>query len=537
MNRLLIASLTSAVTFAVAGTAAGAAPPPAWCKGASVASPDLRDLSSKDAREVIKALVAAECAPNAEIDARRGDVEKARDAWSKKLGMTEADWADAVAYAQTSDDYSIAVDVETKVLAKASPLDQFALIMKTQETSSSAPITMDAFYATDMFESSLSEAARFAFLKTTCFDTGKHTVRDDGGMVGSEAYWAVCQADFDKFDLGKLFGEIHADTTHGGAAKMKLRLMAYDFPRKIKDHAAEVADVFKRDDANKKLFEIAAGARGEWASTLGKDSKLLELALAMESGTIAQSRKQLEGCGETTRAAVTAVISEIPAKQFAAMTDERNDYKGTANFAAKAGPVLMAHPRVLLAMIPYTLCEPQSSLSLYMQALLDHGPGVRGPRNAALAKLHATPVTYDNVQAKLTFPQTQPFASHYRLEGGVGFRGDSRGGVVKSTKPDGDHVKVAIEKTTESHVDCVQSHQTNHISEWRADGTIRYEQHCDKSGVVTKDNTWQDIRVLPRYGSMLKPGTMFSVLDDEVLAVWPSKKAAAPSIVLGAPVK
>ncbi|HEY0191372.1 MAG TPA: hypothetical protein VGC42_09645 [Kofleriaceae bacterium] len=528
--------MSGALSLVLAQAAAAA---PVWCKGAQPGNADLRDLSSREPREVIKALVAAECAPTAEVESRRGEVERARDAWSKRLGMTEADWADAVAYAQTSDDYSIAVDVASKTLAAASPLDQYATIMKTQETSSTAPITMDAFYATDMFESSLSEAARFAFLKTSCFDTGKRTVRDDAGMIGSEAYWAVCQADFDRFDLGKLLGEIHGDATHGGAAKMKLRILAYDFGKQVKEHAAAVGEAWKRDDANKKLFEIAAGARNEWTATLGKETRLLELALAMESATIAQSRKQLDGCGEATQAAVTQAISEIPAKQFAEMADQRGDArgKGVANFAAKAGPVLMARPRVLLAMIPFVLCDTKSSLSLYMQSLLDHGAGTRGPRNAALSKLRSTPVTYDNLNAKLTFPQPLPFSTHFRLEGGVEFRGDSRGGVVKSTKPEGDHLKVAVEKTTETFEDCVQSHQTNHISEWRADGTVRYEQHCDKSGMVTRDNTWQDIHVLSKYGAALRPGAMFSVLDDDVLAVWPSKQAKAPSMVLGAPVK
>jgi hypothetical protein len=522
-----------ALSLVLAGTAS--AGPAAWCKGAQVGDPNIKDLSSKTPRDVIKAFVAAECSPNAEVEAHRGEIEKARDAWTRKLGMTEADWAGAVPYAQASDDYSIAATVETKTLASASPIDQYAVIMKTQDNVSDAPIAMDAFYATDMFESKLSEVARFAFLKTSCFEAGKLTVRDDAGMVGSEAWWAVCQQDFEKLDLAKFFSQIRADSTHGGAIKMKLRVAAYDLPALIKDHAAKVAEAFKRDDANKKLFEIAAGARNEWTSTLGKDTQLLDLTLAMESATIAQSRKQFDGCADTTQAALASTISEIPAKKFEVEVDDRKDWKGEKSFMTTGSPVLAAHPRVMLAMIPWVLCSPKAELATYMTGLLDRSPGARGPRNAAFGKLRATPVTYDSVNAKLRFPELQPYSTHYTPP--VAWDGAGTGGVIKAIKPSGDVLKIDLERTTESFKDCLKSHKTGRISKLESDGRVRYEEICDKAGTVTRDNTWTGLEVLAKYAKQLKPGVRYTAIGKDVLAVWPSKTAKVPSFVLGAPVK
>src|SRR5437879_4032367 len=100
MNKLCMTVMSSVTTLLATGAAAAA--PPAWCKDAAVASSDLQGLSSKDPREVIKTFVAAECAPSADTEMHRGEIEAARQAWSKRLGMVEADWADAVAYVNHS---------------------------------------------------------------------------------------------------------------------------------------------------------------------------------------------------------------------------------------------------------------------------------------------------------------------------------------------------------------------------------------------------------------------------------------------------
>jgi hypothetical protein len=98
-------------------------------------------------------------------------------------------------------------------------------------------------------------------------------------------------------------------------------------------------------------------------------------------------------------------------------------------------------------------------------------------------------------------------------------------------------VLVLLEKTTITTTECVKSHKTNRIQEIRIDGSVRYEEICEKSGKVTRDNTWFDVKVNKKYASQLKPGVQFSATGKALLAVWPNKNAKAPSIVLGAQVK
>jgi hypothetical protein len=525
MKSIVIASLATLV----GATGAASAAPAAWCKGAKVDAPDLKDLSSKDPREVIKAFVSAECAPNAEVEDHRAEIEKARAAWGKRLGMTEADWADAVAYVTFHDDYSIPAEVASKDLAAASPLDQYAVILKADAPQPD----FDYLYGADMFEAKLSETARYAFLTKTCFDQHFNAVRDPKGMTGAEAWWAICQPDFERFDLGKMLDELRADTTHDGALKMKLRIAAYDFPKRIKDHQAEVQKMIQRDDANKKLMEIAAGARTEWASITSKQGKLLDLVLKMDSAKLAQSRKLFDGCGEATSAALAdAVSTSITAKSLAGMFDERDS--PNSGFAAKATPVLGQSPTVTLAAIAYTACEPKSEISGFLDNVLSHSPASRGPRSYAASKIRGTKLVYDSMDSKLDYAVPHG-PGHYYLEGTGGSA--SSGGVVKGLTKKGEDMEVQLEKTLVQQQDCVKSHKTGRISRIRDSGSVEYESICDKSAMVTHDHTWSNYLVLAKYAPVLKSGVMFSSAGKDVIAVWPSKSAKQPSLVLGGAVK
>jgi hypothetical protein len=527
VNRYFLLRVMAATSFiAIGGTGVAAAAPPAWCKGANAESGDLRGLSSKDVRDVLKAFVSASCAPSAEADDHRGEIEAARQAWSKRLGLTEADWPDVVEYVAAHDDYSIPAEVKTKTLASASPLDQYALILHGLDVQGK----MDTLYLTDMFETRLSEVGRYAFLSTTCFDQSKSVARGQGELLGSEVTWAICQADFERFDLARFQGELRADTTHDGALKMKLRVATYDLPRRIKEHLAEVQKVIAGDDGNKKLFEIVAAGRSEWTERVGKNAKLLDLVLAMESATIAQSRKQFEGCAETTSAALAEAASTLPAKSFAGFKDER--MSPSTGFATAAGPVLAQSPAVLLAAIAYVHCTPSSGTAGFLESVLGHAPGVRGPRNAALARAKAAKITYDSMNAKLSFPRTRPYSDTY-MDPQVPFRSDSAGGIVKSVKRNGDTLSVTLEKTTEKHYECIKEHSTGRVARIRDNGSVEYERVCDKSGTVTHDTTWQPFTLSAQYASLLKPGIVFSAAGKDVIAVWSNKNAKAPSWLLG----
>jgi hypothetical protein len=525
MNRLHVTMMGSVTVLAVTGAAAAA--PPAWCKDAAVESSSLKGLSSKDVREVVIAFVAAECGGTEEADAHHGEVEAARQAWSKRLGMVESDWADAVAYAKTQNDFAIQAELTAKTLSAATPLDQYAVITKASDSLSD----IDALYAADMFEPSLTESGRLAFLQTSCLNHNQPVPADAFGITGSEVIWGICQADLEKFDAAKLAAEVHGDTTHDGALKMKLRVAAYELPARMKAHAAEVQQMLQRDDANKKLFETATGARGAWTAAVGKNARLLEVVLAMDSAQLTQSRKQLEGCTETTRAALADAVSTIPARAFAGMHDERDD--PSAGFATHAGPVLAESPAVVLAASAVLRCSPDDDISAFLKEVVAYGAPSRGPRNAALAKIKSAKITYDKVGAKLTFPRPRPFGAAY-LEGTLQAR--STGGGVKAVKRSGDTLTVDLAQTLIRSRDCVASH-TGKVARIHSDGRVEHESICDRNEVRTHDHTWNAFTLSARYAAWLKPGVVFSSSGKDVIAIWPNAKANTPSLVLGGAVK
>src|SRR5688572_1215983 len=99
---------------------------PAWCKGASFDRDlDLRDLSSPDAEKAVVTFAHAACAPTAEAKARLADIEKTRAAWGKRLGMTDADWADVIAWIATGEGRNIKPERSTKDLTQYTPIDQY----------------------------------------------------------------------------------------------------------------------------------------------------------------------------------------------------------------------------------------------------------------------------------------------------------------------------------------------------------------------------------------------------------------------------
>jgi hypothetical protein len=527
MNRQLGLAI-GALVF-VGATRSSFAGVPAWCKDASFTDHyDLKDLSAKDPRDVVITFAKASCAPTPEAEAGRAEIEKARQAWSKKLGMTEDDWADAVAYAK-SDYRSEKFEYSTKDLAAFTPIDQYkALTDGFPRPGGNAPFR-EPFYLADALESRLSEVGRFAFIQE-CLNLGSQSVTSIPSVT-----WGLCQADIDRFDPAKFSEQLRSDTAHGGELRMSLRLRALELPAKLKDHAAEIQKLFAKDDAYKKVFDVVAKTRTEWASGVGANTKLTDLALAMDTGALSQSRKAFDGCEDRTAAALVAEISKVPAKSFAGMKDVRMD--PYAGFAAGAGPMLMKIPAVNLASMPYVLCHKKTGAAEFLGAYLQDTPGYRGPRTAAITRVMAEKIVLDDMNARIEYPpfDSRPYSGSH---GSIG----SAGGVVATSKVVGDVVHVDLEKTLVKRMECIKSHNTNRISRILPDGKIEYESICDQSGLVTHDTTWGTFKIRKADAPLLKKGVMFSSIGSgdkgaDVVAIWSSKTADAPSMVLGAAVK
>ena len=504
---------------------------PAWCGAGTfnANSSELRTLdTSKDVEAIIPALASALCTPSAEMEAHRSELEQARQAWGKKLGMSDADWADVPVWTRANLGNFFVGDVSTKDLAALTPIDQYAGIYQHFGDLYSKPA--DHLYAADMLDQHMTETGRMAFIDW-CLDD-ENVARDDGSV----AKWAVCWPDIEKFDLAKIYAEISADKAHDGASKMWLRFHAHALVHMIAKVTEQKAAFIKKDDTWAKVFDAAAKARGEWTKVVGGNTKLLELVLAMDSAALGHSRKLLEGCEAKTSEALATAVSTIPAKSFAGWHDDREMVK--PGFAQSAGPLLVNTPVVNLAAVAYAECfGKKSPRADYLSNYLQNVPGARGPRNYALGVLMGATFTFDDTNNKgMEYPQWggRPYG---RSGGAIG----SSGGVVKSVKKDATSLLVILEKTSVKQDDCVKEHRSNHMARISNEGKIEYELICDKWSTVTHDTTWTDFHVNVADEKLLKPGVMFSTVFvdavGDVVATWPNKTAKMPSMVLGGVVK
>ena len=509
------------------GSSVASAGPPAWCGSAKFEanSSDLRNVSSKDPGQVVAAIATTLCSgASPDIDPHRAEIEAARVAWSKKLGMQDADWADAAAFANDTA-HAVKHDLSAKGLAALTPIDQYVAIDAGFKDSNGYAMS-DELYVTDALDARLTEVGRLAFIEL-CLKNDS-VARADGDVVK----WAICQPDVDRFDAAKFADQLRSDTAHDPVTRMALRFKVLALPDELKDYNDRKAAVFKKDDAYKKIFEVALAARAEWAKGVGTNAKLLQLVEDTDSGALFHSRKLLDGCEARTAEALAAAVSTLPAKAFTAMHDVRDD--PFAGFAAGAGPLLANTPAVNLAAAAFVECNHGTATAEFLGEYLQRVPGQRGPRNAALGAVMGETFKFDDTEAKkLQYPK---FGNRPYQRSGGSIR--SAGGVVKSVKPEGDALAVSLEKTSVTQEDCIQSHRTHRITRIKPDGNLEYESICDKTAMVKHDTTWSNFKVNPAHARWLKPGLQFSsVMGDkfgDVVAIWPSKTAKTPSMVLGA---
>ena len=525
-SALVFVSASLLVAFVEVETAS-AGDLPAWCGGKSLDgdSSDLSALNRDDPADVVRAIAKTRCTASPDLNQHHAKIDAARQAWGKKLGMADADWADAVAFIDNRDGNFPKIELSTKVLSQLTPMDQFRLIRSSMSGNDGLGGMNETMYTVDALGSQLTEVGRLAFLEYCLNKNVDHS---------SMGHWAVCQGDLDAWDFGKFATQLRSDTAHDGATKMILRFRALKVTEKLKEYATARDKLFARDEVYKKIFEVGTRGRAAWAKGIGSNTKLLELVQAMESAKLSGSRKLFADCPEKTAAALEAGVATIPAKKFTGMIDDRMG--PTTGFAYQASPVLLANPQVQLAAIAYVLCQPQTLTADWLADGLDDLPGVRGPRNAAATEIHNEKWVFDDVNAgKLDLPEVR--RRPYDRTGGSVM---SHGGVVASIKVKGDVATVALKKTFVMSSACTKSHYTNRLSRILPDGRLEYEVICDKWIPKKVDTTPNDYEIHAKYAPMLKPGMQFSALRGdkmEVIATWATEKATAPATVLGAKVK
>ena len=543
MNKLV--AIAVGVVISIGHVGAALAAPPAWCKGMEGNDRyDLNDLSKglDDLDDVIVTFAQATCLPSPEAEANKAQIDKARAAWSKKMLMTENDWADVVEFSQMRASErswgNIAINTGGQKMGIGDSLkrpwtgfdaiDQWILI--NNDVGGSGDMSLDHNYFVDALGPNLTETGRAAYVRTC--------VKSDNPVQ-----WAMCQDDIDKLDFPKIATELRALTTYTGAPKMIVRVAIQQLKSKLAKHAAEVKALVAKDPGYQRLFDAAATVNKDWAARYTKDTGLIALAQQMDDARATNSRRAFKDCRDKTWTAWKAAVAALPAKKFEGMNDDKS--KGKAFSDDAMGP-LISDPNVYLASIAMVTCntkglekdERADHMIELLAGAMNRWPGFRGPRTATESVIMTTGVELDDRDAKLSYPSvTREFGGgnnggKYINEGKYGGTG-----TLASVKKSGDTAVITFKKQLAKQEQCATVRYSNRISQIRSDGGIVYQSTCTSWETITVNNAPDPQTVYAKYVDGLKPGMTVSVASDIVAASWASPKAKVPTTVFGVVVK
>jgi hypothetical protein len=505
----------ASIIFGVSSTASAGAP--AWCKADKPehVNSQLAKALGDEPRDAVLGLVASSCNPEPETAKHGAEVEAARQKWSKRLEMSEADWADAADWAtagQAKRNAPTLVVDGKRAWSTYDAVDQYAAIAYTKYDARA-----DANYLADAFGPRLTEAGRLAYLEVCARDR-------------KVVQWAMCAGDFAVLDPKKLSTEIRAATAHTGYERMVVRLALDLFGKQRAQHAEDVKQAIAKDSAWSKAFELATATRKDWDARYVSGTARLDLALAMDDARVLNSNKAFEGCDDKTWAPFKAAVSAIPAKRFEGREDRDN------RFLYKAAGTLLGSPDGYLAAVAFVTCHSgDKKLDPLVRVLGDsmqRWPGHRGPRTATQTAIMTASFTLDERGATIEYPKV--FRSWFA--GGGSFSGGGAG-PISSVKVTGQTAVVSFEKKMVNEQECVDWKESKKITQIRGDGTIVYESWCVKEKTITVNRASSPQTVDARYTEVLRPGMDVAINENVVVAAWPKAGATLPAIVFGAPVK
>lgn len=512
------------VAAALSWICVGASPAwaaPAWCKGAEGGerlSGSASDALKDDVVWAVYGIVSVQCA-GADSD-KAAEVEAARAAWSKKLELTDDEWQDAAAWAaadQSSRYPGTRLNPKDakQALSAMDALDQHITLQNDGVRD------YDGNYLADAFGPKLSQAGRLAYLTKICLSSNAREVQ-----------WAICQPDVDAFDFKQLVEELRADKKHSGYERFLVRLTGHLFPERLKERAAEIAAARAKDPAIEKMFQLSAEARKQWGGLWKNEAPTLDLALSLDDARISNSRRAYQGCEDKTWPAFRDAMAGVPAKKFGAVL--RDEYM--IHYADDLFGVIASDPKAYLAGMAFYTCganaeRPDAAVRKLGNAFLKW-PGHRGPRTSAHSAILSAGLELDDRDARIDYPDTS--------RGWCSQSGSSSGGgegTIKALKPQGDKVRIEFASKLEKQEQCLQTQQTNRITQIRSDGSLVYQVNCLKWGVKTYDRRSSPQLVKARYAQGLKPGMAAYTIEEAVIAAWSKPGAKEPAVVAGAPVK
>jgi hypothetical protein len=515
------------IAVALVGTARAA---PAWCSGTGGDKVDYNDgdlekiESITDPLDVLPTIVGAECFPDGDARTYAKQIESARQAWSKRLQIEDADWADIAAWAtagqgERNSPTLSARDYKTP-WSQWTPVDQYiGILNSTMGTSNSVS---DPQYVTDALGDKLTEAGRVAYIDT-CIG---HPLRSNEVQVVS---WAACASDIAALDRKKLNLELRTDKTADGYKRTVVRLAAYKVAQALPAHDAEVKALMAKDPGYAQIFKIADQVRKDWSKV---DPRLVALMASVDDARITNSRKAGQACLAPTWEAMKAQIAAIPAKTYAQVNDD------IANpFLQQAMARVIGTPNGYLAGLAFYLCSAMNEQHDYavrsLGQVLHRWPGFRGPRNAIHTAVLAAGITLDDRDARIQYPDlSRPWIDESGSSGGGGR------GAVQSVKASGDTATVTFTKIHSKERQCSKGHYTNRVTQIRSDGGLVYEYVCTATKIVTFDEPpAPPQKVNARYVGTLKKGNFADIVEDVVVAVYAKDRSGAPIQLLGVKVK
>lgn len=516
----------------VVGLAHAAHAAPEWC--AALGGKEVRTehdvdsmIDGTDPREVLPDVVGATCNPRGEEVKRQEELGEVRAAWSKKLGLTEADWRDVAAYALLGDSqrndsviYMTGDDAAKRPWSRLDAIDQYAIMSRGAGVSGS--LELDHAYFADALGPRLTETARFAYIQDCIASNNFEPVR-----------WAMCQGDIEQLDTGKIAGELRASTAYGGGEKIRIRIAVLEGQPRLDEHAARVKKLTARDPGYAKAFELARAARAEWRERDRSDAALLALVASTEDARRSNSRKAFEGCGDQTWAAWTAAVGAVPAKKLESVA------AGDAMFEERAIGILLGDTRVYLAAVAMANCAqgkdratPNGHVHAKVARALHNWPGARGPRTATATALLTAGIEFDDRDA--TLPRLAVDRSFDAP--GDGPTGAGGRGLVASIKTSGATATVTFKPDLYKEARCDAWKMSNRVIQIASDGSLVYDGTCLKMITVTIDRASAPTPVAADQLAGVGKG-MFVFIRENTLVFASPKLNTPPTHVLGVKLK
>ena len=498
----------------------------AWCKDVQ-SDDDLERALGDDFDSALPAISASLCKPEDDkTRAARDQIEARRQAWMAKLQLTEADWAtDVVEWGNI--DYSMRNTPYISPNHKAAwstigPVEQFALIAIDTGMSDNFALQNGAeTYMADAFKP--TESGRLAYV-IECIDS------DDVRPV----LWATCQADIEALDFKKIAAELRADSGRSMKDRMVVRRAYYKLQARLATHSARVKELFAKDPAYGKMFEIAKAARKAWQDQVKSRADALAVVATMDDARVTNSKKALDGCHDRAWPHFTAAVAQLGAKRFENIKDDR---KNGVTFTENALGSVLATPEGYLAANALISCQGKQYdyLNKNLGDGLAYSPGFRGPRTAAMTAIRAANLELDERGAKISYPS---FNLPLAIDNSPKTKGDGYvKGVIASVKAEGDLVKITFPKSSGTQEYCASSRKTGRISRVDSSGNVYYESVCLKYETERIDTTPDPVTVDKRYAAGLKPGMYVATVGGIVEAVWAKSSSTMPTAAFGALLK